>query len=352
MLKKLLALLVITSFISNITFKNVNAEGAFQAGQFPYKQMQIQVMPEFDYPEKWQKDQPSLLVGQYGTIVNKSGNDFDGKIEIKVPTKEKSFQVYLVAEFPSESKPEVQRPYDVDKANGIISWKPKSPIKNNETYKFVVEYYSNPIAMKDTKSFAYHFTPPADIDQLDVIFYAPINAKNIKFDPQPQNTSKSEYGEDIYYYSYKNVKKDNRVNYRMSYKKDGTESTLAAIDKKQPPKDENHTGVNGGNTATDQVLNNSGNGESSEVKQPIIGIPGALIIGVSLIIAGAFVFLGLKGSRTQAKAASKNKKGQKKQVVRKESRLSNAEEKKELRKKLLNGKIDQETYEEEMKKLI
>ncbi|MGG3560988.1 hypothetical protein ABES03_05150 [Neobacillus rhizosphaerae] len=346
--KKLLAFFVIVLFVSSYMIPKASAEMAFQAEKFPFKEMQIQVMPEFDYPEGWSRDIPSLLVGQYGTITNNSGQDYDGKIEIPVPAMEKGFEAYLVAEFPEENKPEVQRPYDVDKEKGIISWKPAKAIKNNETYKFVIEYYTKSVVVKDKKSFTYELIHNADIELLDVIFYAPMNAKEIQLEPKADNNSKSEYGEELYYYQYKNVKAGNSLKYSFSYKKDGTESTMEAINKAEPPKDENHSGV----TATDQVKN----GGTNTTTRPIIGVGGASIIGIALIIAGLFVFLGLKGNTQSSKAAAKGSKHTKQQPkktsVKKEDKSTNAEEKKELRKKLLTGKIDQEMYEEEMKKLI
>ncbi|EKN69857.1 hypothetical protein BABA_07871 [Neobacillus bataviensis LMG 21833] len=347
---KWLALFVIASFLTSFISFKASAETAFQAEKFPFKEMQVQVMPEFDYPEDWgSKDTPSLLVGQYGTIANKSGQDYEGEIEIPVPAMEKGFEAYLVAEFPEENKPEVQRPYDVDKEKGIVTWKPAKAIKNNETYKFVIEYYTKSIDVKDKKRFTYQLVNNADIDQLDVVFYAPMEAKEIKLEPKAESNTKSEYGEELYYYQYKNVKAGDNLNYSFSYKKEGTESTLEAINKKQPPNDENHSGVT---TATDQVTK----GGTDNSKRPIIGVGGASIIGIALIIAGLFVFLGLKGNaETGLKAADKDKKTkqQSKQTTgKKDIKSANTEEKKELRKKLLTGKIDQEMYEEEIKKLI
>lgn len=334
--KKLLVFVVLTAFLSSLCFQKASAETPFKAEKFPFKEMQIQVMPEFDYPDNWPKGTPSLLVGMYGTITNNSGQDYGGKIEIPMPAKEKDFQANLVAEFPSADKLEVQRPYDIDKENGIISWKPAKSIKNNETYKFVIEYYVNSIQVKDKKSFKYSFTNQAEIDQLNVIFYAPMDAKEIQLEPKAQNNTKSEYGEELYYYQYQNVKKGEKLNYSFSYKKDGTESTMDAINKQQPPNDSTHAGVKNGTS-----------------KSPIIGIGGAIIIGIAIIIAGVFVFLGLKGKKPLPSKTKKTNKHQPKKVtVKKEGKSANAEEKKELRKKLLTGKIDQETYEEEMKKLI
>jgi hypothetical protein len=354
--KRLLALLVAASFLTSWMVPEASAESAFQPEKFPYKAMQIQVMPEFDYPEDWPtRDVPSLLVGIYGTITNKTDQDYNGKIELAVPAKEKGFDAFLVAEFPEENKPEVQRPYDVDPEKGIISWKPSKPIKKNAEYQFVIEYYTQSIDLKDQKSFTYEFTNPAETETMDVVFYAPMNAKDIKLEPKAMENSQNEYGEELYFYQYKNVKAGEPLNYTFSYKKEGTESTMEAISKAQVPDDKNHEGVSG--SATDQILGDGGNKDGG--KQPIIGIGGASIIGIAIIIAGAFVYLGLKANSQSAAKASKQNKQQHKQQQHKQqsspqkpNKAVSIEAKKELRKKLLTGKIDQETYDEEMKKLI
>lgn len=335
--KKWLALYVMAAFIVSLTVPKAEAAALFQAEKFPIQQMQIQVMPEFDYPENWPtRDIPSLLIGQYGTIINKSGQDFDGKIELTVPSKEKGFSAFLVAEFPEENKPEVARPYDVDQEKGIISWKPAKPIKNNQSYKFVIEYYTQTIDVKDKKSFTYVFKNRAQIDQLDVIYYAPMNAKEIEMSPKAQEHSKNEYGEELYFYQYKNVKAGEGLKYSFSYKKDDTESTMEAMSKEQAAANGKQSGENG--SATDQLANET----TASSKHPLIGIGGASIIGIAIMIAGIFVYLGLKTAANKQTPA---------QVI-KGSKTGNADAKKELRKKLLSGKMDQETYEEEMKKLM
>jgi hypothetical protein len=124
---------------------------------------------------------------------------------------------------------------------------------------------------------------------------------------------------------------------------------MEAINKQQPPNDDTHSGV----SATDQVSKTSGTTKTS--KPPIIGLGGASIIGIAIIIAGLFVFLGLRGNnQSAAKVTKQNKKHPKKSspTVKTDNKIANSEEKKELRKKLLTGKINQEMYDEEMKKLI
>ncbi|GHH96951.1 hypothetical protein [Neobacillus kokaensis] len=353
MLKKKWAFIfVIAFYLSNLMILKADAATAYPAEKFPIKEMQIQVMPEFDYPDDWpSRDIPALLVGEYGTIINKSGHDFDGKFEVSVPAKDKGFEAFLVAEFPEENKPEVQRPYDVDKENGIISWKPSKPIKKNESYKFVIEYYTETIDVKDIKSFTYEFKNNSDIEQLEVIYYAPMNAKQIQMEPKAHESSKNEYGENLFFYQYKNIKAGRTLKYTFSYKKDGTESSMEVMSKVQVPNDANHSGVSG--SATDQITKGT-SGPINNLKRPLIGIGGAFIIGIAVIIAGIFVFLGFKAnSQDTAHVTRKNKYHKKRPAsTKKNSKIDAAEAKKELRKKLLTGKMDQETYEEEMKKLI
>ncbi|WP_462412172.1 hypothetical protein [Neobacillus sp. Marseille-QA0830] len=350
--RKLLAFMVTVLFSIGFITPRAHAETAFQADKFPFQSMQVQIMPEFDYPEDWSsRDIPSLLISQYGTVTNKSGQAYDGKIEIPVPAADKGFEAILVADFPEKDQPEVQRPYDVDKEKGIISWKPSNPIKNNETYEYVIEYYTQTIDVKDqnSKTFTYEFKNNAEIEQLDIVYYAPMNSKDNQMEPKAQDNSKDDYGEELYFYQYNNVKIDEPLKYSFSYKKDGTESSMEAISKLNPPDDETHSGVTG--TATDQITKGT---KSSNSSKPIIGIGGASIIGIAIIIAGIFVYLGLKAnSHSASKPAKSNKITSKKQTAAKKENLQDrTDEKKELRKKLLTGKIDQDTYEEEMKKLI
>ncbi|WP_316569645.1 hypothetical protein [Neobacillus sp. YIM B06451] len=348
MLKKIMAFLLIASSGLYSDAIAAKAEGNFLPEQFPYKEMQIQVMPEFDYPENWPKEEASLLVGQYGTLINKTGQDFSGKIEVSVPANEKNFEVYLVAEFPSDDKPEVQRPFEVDKERGVISFTPQNPIKKDSLYKFVIEYYSNPIEVKEKKSFTYEYTAPATIETLDVIVYAPLKSTDITLEPKPASTQKSDYGEQIAFYQVKAAGKGSKHKYTVSYKKDGNDSTLSMINKNKAPNDENHNGT----SATDQLAANDG-GSGGDNSRPIIGAAGGVIIGASIIIAGMFVFFGLRNKQENRKNPSSFKKDKgRKAPLKQKMKPSNDEEIKELRKKLLNGKIDQESYDEQVKKLI
>jgi hypothetical protein len=350
MLKRLMAFVFIATLISSFSLKDVSAAETFQAEKFPYKEMQVQVMPEFDYPKNWSKEKPALLVGYFGTFVNKSGSKYSGEITFPLPVDDPDFEMYLAAEFPEDNKPEVQVNYKIDKEQKMIIWKPTKPIEKDATYNYVIEYYANPIEVKNTKSFNYSFTPPANMEQLNIVFYAPINSKEFTMEPKATNESKSEYGEEIHHYQYLNAKKGEVVSYKATYEKKDNNSSMSVISTMDPPKDENHQGTSG-TTATEQVLNNS-EGSTKVTNRPLIDTTGAVIIGLSMIIMGVFIFIGLKGKKSApapkapiSKITTKGSKTAKKVD-------SKNDEKKMLRNMLLTGEIDQKTYDEKIKKLV
>lgn len=347
MLKRL-ASFVITALVLTAFIPSVSAAGDFPVEKFPYKEMQIQVMPEFDYPEKWPEDQPSLLLGYYGTFTNNTGEDYNGEIEFKAPVNDKNFEIYLVAEFPNEKDPEVQRPFEINKEKGVVTWKPAESIKKGKTYSFVVEFYTSDIQVTDSKKFVFNYENPADTEKLDIVVYAPLKSKDFKVEPAATNTTDSEYAEKLHIYQFTNKKQGEAVNITATYVKADNTSTLKTVSEQNPPNDENHSGVNG-QSATDQVLNNN------KSDKPIISTSGAIIIGISVIIAGVFVFLGLKGNRNSKPAGPGSKKTVKKPAlgksVQKVDKKDFADRKKKLRAKLVNGEIDEETYEKELEKL-
>lgn len=342
-MKKLITFLFLTMMLVYMFAQNLvlAAEPASNPQQLPYKALQVQIMPEFDYPDDWPKDKPSLLIGNYGTLVNKAGKDYSGDIQLTVPAKDANFELYMVAEFPKVDQAEVQRPYKLDKEKGIVSWKPATPIKAGQEYRFVVEYYYNPIKVSDKKSFSYQFTAPGNADLTDLIVYAPIGSKNFTISPKAMNQSKSDFGEDLYHYQYKQLKAGEQKAFQVSYVKADNKSSLSFIQANMP-KDSNHSGVSGNAAANAQAASSA-----ATASKPIIDATAASIIGISLIIMGALIYLGLRGRPVAAEVAVggagnaatgvKTKKGHKKDSVE--------ERKKNLRKMLINGEIDEKTYQ-------
>lgn len=339
---------IITLLIINLTFvfQSVQAEENFQSEHFPYSEIQIQVMPEFDNPAGWDEEQPSLLVGYYGTLVNKSGNDYDGVLEFPLPLDSTGFELYLVAEFQEENQPEVQLNYEINTEKGVISWKPTKPISKDESYQFVVEYYANPFMIAEQKSFTYSFEAKSVFEKVDILFLAPFNSEDFSINKEAVNISKSEYGEQIYQYEYTNVEPGNVLDFLVTYKKEDNSTTLSEINSGQIPNDETHAGVQEGSFATDQSQQNK-----SANPHPLIDPIGATIIGVSIIIAGLLVYLGLKKSSNQRSNPEQSVKKKNSQNLEDHTKADKAEKKKQLRQLLIQNKIDQKTYDEEIKKL-
>jgi len=334
MKRKLSISFIITLFMVNFMF-------AFQPAQaaenFPYSDMQIQVMPEFDNPTGWNEEQPSLLVGYYGTIVNKSGDDYDGVIEFPIPLDTPDFQLYLAAEFQADDQPEVQLAYEIDQEKGVVSWKPTKPIKKDESYQFVIEYYANPFTVAEQKSFTYQFEAKSVFEKIDVLFLAPFNSEEFKINKEDASISKSEYGEEIYQYGFKDVKVGDVFDFAVSYKKKDNKPTLAVINSGQIPNDDAHSGVQSGESAPNGQV-------SGDKNAPIIDTIGAIIIGLAIVIAGVLVFLGFKTNK-------KNNSNTNHQNGSASENFDKSVQKKKLRQMLLQGEIDQQTYDDEMKKL-
>mgnify|MGYP005828433015 CR=1 FL=1 len=156
------------------------------------------------------------------TISNNSGQDFSGELEFPGPLSDKDFQVYLVAEFPADNQSEVQRPYELNKATDTLVWKPAEVFKQGSSYQFVIEYYSNPIAVSGTeRKFDFQFTPEANIEKLDIIFYNQMNTTEFALNPKAQNVTGTDYGQELHLLQYTDVIKGKIVSYSTSYKKRG-----------------------------------------------------------------------------------------------------------------------------------
>lgn len=305
-------------------------EAPYQPEMFPYQSLLIQLSPEHDYPEEWPENQPSLLVAYYGTMVNKTGQQYNGEIELKAPVNDNNFQIHLLAEFPVSDQPEVERPYRIDKENGVIAWKPVDPIGPDEEYRFVIEYFYNPIQVKETKSFSFQYQVEGGAEVADIIISSPVGAEDISVNQQPTNSMISDFGEEIYHYQYKPLEAGKTLAYEVAYVKADHESTLSKLEKM--PNDVNHTGL----AQTEPA--------SAASSAPFLNTAGAAIIGVSFIIMGVIIAYGLRGRSIALNASNISA-----AVSRKKD--SDGQEIKQLRRLYLAGEIDEKTYNEQSMRL-
>lgn len=285
---QLLFILIVmnTSYVAVITAEKF----IFNSEEFPYIELQVQVMPEFDLPVDWPLDEPGILVGYYGTIVNNSGADFEGEIEIFLPVNEKAFEVDYVADYPFKNDPEVQRGFTINKERGSISFTPSYSIPKGELYHFVIEYFSNPIVQENgTKKFTYTFNAMANIDETKIIFYAPLNAKDFTVDHETSFRQETSYGMELFLYEYKNLGINEQLSFDVSYIKPDHVTTLELMVINGVPDDD----VHGKTPSNTEVQNPHVSQEQNEMeKTPSMNYTGVTIISISALISGLFIIAG------------------------------------------------------------
>src|SRR5699024_5428367 len=106
-----------------------------------YELLTIHIMPHYVEPEEWEHDQPAVLTGIHGTLINESETVFTGDIRIPVPSDWEAFQFASAGEVADgEVVNEVEA--TVDEETGIVTLHPENGIEPGENYHFVLEYYS------------------------------------------------------------------------------------------------------------------------------------------------------------------------------------------------------------------
>ncbi len=291
--------------------------------------LEVQVMPEFVRPADWPEDQPCLLTGVYGTLVNKGSKPYSGSVELKVP-KVKGTSVHLVGEFKNGQGPVAQVKYEWLADQGSIIWKPIQPIESGKPYFFVVEYYSNPFTMKEKEhKFDFQFQANYDIDDLQFYFYKPIQSEGFQLSEPHQQEFVNEFGQEIYQIQVGSFKSRNERRLTVQYRKDDLETVL---EKHSKMAQQNQSAP----AATESVDENETSGKQADASKD------SWIIGGSIVIFGLLVFAGLRSYwvplRHGAEAA--NPGGQKQEQIR------------ALRRRLMAEELSEDEYLIERKKIV
>ena len=294
---------------------------------FTMEELSIQIMPEYAYhPKEKNKEQPPLLIGYQGTLLNKTGNVQKGLIEIPLPMDAKNFRIGYVADYNRDQSKTNEIQYELDKKKQTISWTSTEEIQPGELYKFVIEFYSDEIeADKNTKSLSYKFTSFAEIGIVNFLFLEPLKSESFRLTPEADSHQENGYGMNMFMYQIQGMKPNDVKDIKLAYKRIETKTTMeimGEMDNKKP--------------------------QESKVKNKEF-LPKSMIIGVLVGLITLFTIILLFLLKQRAKKKVTN--NQPESVTVKKDSHDFERNKKHLRGMLLKGSISEEEYRESLSKL-
>ncbi|KKM11285.1 hypothetical protein SY88_09465 [Clostridiales bacterium PH28_bin88] len=314
----------ILSFMLSVLLLFTLVPAAFAEGEtMTMEELYFSVWPEYDTPD--------VLVIYSGTFVNNTGKDFQGEIRYNMP---KGAKVNMVCE---TEKGMVCQKYVVETSNpeyDQVVWKPSRVIKPGEKFPVMFEYNYNTFSAPGERKFTALFQPTFPVTDLSVEVKEPKNASGLRLSPASTATQQDGEGFNNYYYRYENVKPGDKIPFEVTYTRNETKPSV-----------EKATGA-----GTAQPASTSG-GSSLNSTVVILLVAFLAMLGIFMVYAmrsnqggGSRNRSGNQKSRSHnrqvaaAQAETKNQrgKGSRSQAVQ--------EEKKKIRKMLLDGKISEETY--------
>ncbi|WP_078593293.1 hypothetical protein [Evansella clarkii] len=336
-MKKTLFRLLAVSFavLLILAFQNWNVVNAQSEAkeELPYKELVIQIMPEYVTPAGWESDVPVLLIGQHGTFINYNSDSYEGPFTVSIPADQPDLYVSLAGKFDNNGELE-ELDYSVDEEAGILTWIPEEPVEPGEEYRYVVEYYYSLFNGGTAKEMEFTITSDRETELMNVLYFEPLGAEDTKLSHEPDRVTDM-FGVPVHAYDFEQVSAGEVFDLSVTYVKDSIVTTLEALEDRSPPDDDIHAGfMDGGGTSNGEGGNN-----------PIISTENSVMISISIIIAGIFVFFGLRGSQNKKSSETENTAEDIKRGP------SDYIDKKTLRKQFLNGEIDEKTYRLKLSKL-
>lgn len=205
----------------------------------------IIVMPEYNQHPKTDNSDPNVLIGYHGTIVNQSNQSIEEGFSIHVPLQDPDFWISLAAHVVSDIEmEEVELKIDEKKQQVIII--PNEPIKPGDSFKFVIEYYYNPIRIENKKTFTYQYEAVSNHDIVNIIVFEPFKSKGFSVTPSTDKQGKDSMGINMHLYQYKDVKKGDRSVFDVSYEKDNQVTTKDHLEQYVSTSSENSPHVDKG----------------------------------------------------------------------------------------------------------
>ena len=317
-----------------------------------YEYYMLQIEPEYTAPENYPEDTPNVLFAHIGRLKNNAAREYKGEITVSLPKEMKNFSVNALGEF-TQGEDETTnnyyldiKDYKLDEKNRTLTWKPTATIKAGEIYNYVLEFFYNPIEMKGAgaKSFTLEVRPQLEVKEMGILIESPAESTDFKVDVEGSTATLSKYGTVANSFVFTDLKADEVRTFPVSYVKEDNKTTQARINDGEwnIPEDGMHgfAQEETGGTATEGTTSS---------KEPIINTIGAVIIGASVLLGAVLIFVGFLYRGKKAPDAVAEKSAQKAGTQKKSS---TSDDKKKLRTQLVNGEIDQATYDREINKLL
>ncbi|TDA68568.1 MAG: hypothetical protein D9V47_07350 [Clostridia bacterium] len=317
-----------------------------QAPLLPMKQLDVSIWPEYDKPQ--------VLVVYNGLLENNTGQPFTGEVRYRLP---QGAQVNMVCEL---EKGMLCQPYDtVKRDDGTLEvvWKPSRTLQPGETFPVMFEYYFQPVSGAGARDLQVAYHEAFDVQSLQVSVQQPLRAENFKVEPGADFVSQEEVnGTQFTNHNYRlgQVPAGKELNFAISYSKPDDKPSVTAA------------AGNGGSAAP-------AGGAAEAAASPSSFNTTVIIVLVAFVVVLAFFILygrqqtwqnqDRRGQKqSPAYAAGGSPKGSKKasgtsgpgpKAAKGGGAVSGTiqEEKKKIRRMLLDGKISEDTYKKLLQQL-
>jgi hypothetical protein len=218
-----LTLLVLGVSLAPVTV--ASAAGNPAPGGLGIKTMDIHLEPEYDTTD--------VLVAYDLSFVNGATAPYDGKISFHVPKgidpAGPTNEVHI-CEAKGSDKHAYCAPYGTETGQDYLtfSWSPSKPINPGASYPIYVEYYYNPLRVKETqRDIDFFFHPSYDVGQLSLTVMAPLRSSNLVLDPKPQQQGVDGQGFNYSTYRFENLRPEQPVSLKLSYAKADNRPSVA-----------------------------------------------------------------------------------------------------------------------------
>lgn len=307
---------------------------ASESSTLTYEELQIYVMPQYTQPEEWESDEPAVIIGMYGTLVNGTDAPYSDDIQIPVHSDPSDFQFSRVGKLDDEgSIQDVEATFD-DKSS-TITWQLADALEPGDAYHFFIEYYFAP-AWEDTSfQFSYVYELERKADQLNILLFEPYGAENFTVDTETDSGEEGVvFGIHAHVFDWEEAEEGTVFDASVRYEKEDNVTTLEALETLEEKARE-----------LSEISQENAVKESAEAEQTTMQVERIVFIAITIVIVGLFVYFIFKNRK-----AVKKKKKEEKKIN--EAAKDVDDELRALRRKLIRGEITKEDYEKERSKYV